>query len=277
MKWVLKMTVVIVALVLFGFLGLYDATMKYPERGERYASWAKWQYLDAARNANTEDFGVFERESSVTNPVEELARLKSTETRSRNGQDAGDSNSSRTLRANMQMSRLLWLDGLKTIGQLDAEHTTFDSPRDELEALATEWGATTSLPKPLKSYDIPMQWVITFVCFPLGIYILLRFLRVKAMKYSWDESAKEFTVPSGAVITPADLEEVDKRKWDKFIVFLKLKDSHPTHGGKEIRVDTYQHKFVEDWILEMEAEAFGPQEDDDEDTVSMPENNDSDD
>jgi len=75
-KWVVKMIVVIVALLLFAALGYYDATIKYPARGERYASYAQWQYLDAARNANSEDFGVFERESSVSDPVAELERLQ---------------------------------------------------------------------------------------------------------------------------------------------------------------------------------------------------------
>ncbi len=275
-KWVVKMVVVIVALLLFGALGYYDATIKYPARGERYASWAQWQYLDAARSANSEDFGVFERESSINNPVEELARLQSSETRSRNSQDAGNQSSPRTLRANMQMARLQWLEGLKTIGRLDPQYTTFDSPRDTFEELAETWGSATSMPKALKSYDIPMQWVILFVCMPLGLYVLFRFVRVKGLKYSWDADSMTLGLPCGASVTPADLEEVDKRKWDKFIVFLKIKDSHESLGGKEISVDTYQHKFVEDWILAMEEKAFGPQEGDEDATDSTPENNDSD-
>ena len=170
----------------------------------------------------------------------------------------------------MQESRKAWLEALKTIGRLDPEHTEFDSPRDKFEELATQWGSTTSLPKPLKSYDIPLQWVIVAVCLPLGLYVILRLLRVRGLKYTWDESIMELTVPSGAAITPADLEEVDKRKWDKFIVFLKIKDEHPGAGGKEIKVDTYQHKFVEEWILKMEEAAFGPQEDEDETASSIP-------
>ncbi|MBL4591164.1 MAG: hypothetical protein JKY96_04315 [Phycisphaerales bacterium] len=283
-KWVIKMVVVIVALLLFGALGFYDATVKYPARGERYASWAQWQYLDAARSANNEDFGVFERDSSITNPVEELDRLNAVDTLARNQRDAGNSTSSRRLRANMQMTSLQWLEALKVVNMLDAEHTSFESPSDTFNELAAKWGTTTSLPKPLKSYDIPMQWVIMFVCIPIGFFVMFKFMRVRGLKYSWDASAMRLGLPSGNSITPADLEEVVKRKWDKFIVFLKIKDGHEKLGGKEVRVDTYQHKFVEDWIIEMEAEAFGPQEDDDDapsepppEPASAPENDDSDD
>ncbi|MCA9304306.1 MAG: hypothetical protein KC996_09305 [Phycisphaerales bacterium] len=252
-KWVVKMAVVIAALLLFAVLGFYDATVKYPARGERYASYTQWQYLDAARNANNEDFGVFERESSVSDPIAELKRL----------QDPQTQLSTRPLRSSMQMARRTWLEALQTIGRLKPEYTSFDSPAEKFDELAKKWGSTTSLPKPLKSYDIPLQWLILIVCLPLALYVMLRFVRVKALKYTWDESNMELTVPCGASITPADLEEVDKRKWDKFIVFLKLKDEHPTHGGKEIKVDTYQHKYVEEWILAMEKDAFGSQEEDD--------------
>ncbi len=269
-KWVLKMVVVIIALLLFGALGFYDATIKYPARGERYASWAQWQYLDAARSANNEDFGVFERDSSIDNPVEELVRLKSVDTLTRNQRDSGNQSSPRNLRAGMQMARLHWLEGLEVIGQLVSDRTTMESPNDTYTELAAKWGTSTSLPSPLKSYDIPMQWVIMIVCLPLALYVTLRYLRVKRLKYTWVESSMQLGLPSGDTITPSDLEEVDKRKWDKFIVFLKIKGEHSTLGGKEVRVDTYQHKFVEDWILKMETEAFGAQEDED-DTQSKPE------
>ena len=58
----------------------------------------------------------------------------------------------------------------------------------------------------------------------------------------------------------ADVFRVDKRKWDKFIVFLRIKGSHPQLGGQEVRIDTYQHSLVEDWVLAMEEKAFPSQE-----------------
>ncbi|CAN0504206.1 unnamed protein product [Laminaria digitata] len=81
----------------------------------------------------------------------------------------------------------------------------------------------------------------------------------------------QFTLPGGASITPDDLEEVDNRKWDKFIVFLKIKGAHASLGGQEVSVDTYQHRFVEDWILAMEAKAFPSQQEIDPLNESEPE------
>ena len=243
-KWFYKLLIIAIFFVGFGGLGVYDALIKYPARGERFADWAKWQYLEAAKAANSEDFGVFERESSIINPVEELASLEE--------RRASGRGSSSQLRATMLDTRYEWLNGLKTIGQLTPERTTIEIPQDELEALRAEWTTSTSNPSPLKSYDIPSQWLIMIVCWFIGGWMLLHMLRVMAQKFSWDAPSKSITVPGSITISPTQVEEFDKRKWDKFIVFLNLKDTHPTHGGQEIKVDTYQHALVEDWILEME-------------------------
>lgn len=255
-KWTFKLVIITVFVLGFGILGLYDAVVKYPARGERFADWAKWQYLEAAENAGSEQFGIFERETSVADPVAELARLNEDQTRQRNATDAQNQSSSRHLRATMYNTRRDWLSGLKTIGQLTPERTTIDNSKDELDALKTKWASETSNPKPLKGYDIPSQWGIMVVCGFVGIWMLIHVLKVMGQKFSWEASTKTITVPGPISIAAADLEEVDKRKWDKFIVFLKLKDSHASHAGKEIKIDTYQHGLVEDWILAMEADAI---------------------
>jgi len=251
-RWALKLFVITFFVIGFGAYGLYDATIAYPDRGQRYADWAKWQYLEAsdAAGKGPGGFGVFERESSVPNPVEELERLKELDKRSSN-----------ELRATMQSTRYDWLNALKVIGQLTPENTTIAIPRDELNELSAKWTTTTSNPKPLKSYDIPSQWMIMVVCWFIGGWMLLNILKVIGQKFSWDAGSMTLTVPGSISITPGQLQEVDKRKWDKFIVFLKLNDAHPSHAGKEIKVDTYQHALVEDWILAMEAEGPGSQED----------------
>ena len=243
-KWFYKLLIIAIFFVGFGAYGLYDAVVAYPARGERFAEWAKWQYLEAAKAANAEDFGVFERESSVRNPVEELAALKE-----RRSSGLG---SSSQLRGTMLDTRYEWLNGLKTIGQLDPERTTIEFPQDELDRLRAEWTSATSNPSPLKSYDIPSQWVIMVVCWFIGGWMLLHMLRVMAQRIAWDAPSKTITLPGPISVSASQVDEFDKRKWDKFIVFLKLKDAHPTHGGQEIKVDTYQHALVEDWILEME-------------------------
>ncbi|MDF1869587.1 MAG: hypothetical protein P1U30_04275 [Phycisphaerales bacterium] len=255
-KWSIKLGIITFFVIGFGALGLYDATVKYPARGERFADWAKWQYLDAAKNASSEQFGLFERETSVTDPESELARLKESEERRRNATDAQNQSSNRRLRATMYNTRLEWLQALQTVSQLTPEYTTIENPGETLTSLQAKWTSADSIPKPLKSYDIPSQWGILVICWGVGAWMLLNIFKVITQKFSWDAETMTFTVPGGIEITPAHLEEVDKRKWDKFIVFLKLNSTHPSHAGKEIKVDTYQHALVEDWILAMEKKAM---------------------
>jgi len=262
-RWVRKTAIFVVVLLAFGSWGLYDAVSVYPKRGERFATWARMSYLESARSANAEDFGIFEREASVPNPREEYERLSAPDQRQRNAADAANTSSSRRMRAIMLNARLAWLEGLKRIGELNPERTTFENPRAELERLQAEL-ATGGNPKPLAAYDIPSQWAIMIVCWSIAGVILVRAARVAATKYRWEPSTMTLTLPGGASITPEDIEEVDKRKWDKFIVFLKIKPGHPALGGKEIRFDTYQHDELEGWILEMERRAFGPQEGDED-------------
>ena len=68
--------------------------------------------------------------------------------------------------------------------------------------------------------------------------------------------ATEAELPGGQKVGPGDIAEFDKRKWDKFLVTLTIKDSHPTLGGQRVVVDLYRHEPVEDWILAMERTAF---------------------
>lgn len=259
-RWTIKLFVITFFVIGFGALGLYDAVKKYPERGQRYADWAKMQYLDAAKAAGSEEFGLFERKSSIPDPVTEFNELNEPTRRQQNLVDAANQGSSNRLRSTMRNARYDWLKGLKTIGQLTPENTIIEFPNDELTELKARWGSTSSVPRPLKGYDIPSQWAIMIVCWGIGFWMLLNIIKVIGQKYSWEAESMTLTVPGSISITPENLEEVDKRKWDKFIVFLKLNDSHPTHAGKEIKVDTYQHALVEDWILAMETKTLDSQE-----------------
>ncbi|MBL4809253.1 MAG: hypothetical protein JKY43_04240 [Phycisphaerales bacterium] len=260
-KWSIKLFIITFFVIGFGGLGLYDAVVKYPARGERFADWAKWQYLDAAKNAGTEDFGVFERNSSVPDPVAEYTKLSDPEIMRRNASDAQNQASTRQLRATMYNTRYQWLNGLKIVGQLTPEHTIIENPSEALAQSRALWTSASSIPKPLKSYDIPSQWLIMILCWGIGFWMLVNIIKVIGQKFSWDAKSMTLTVPGPIEITPENIDEVDKRKWDKFIVFIKLNATHSSHGGKEIKVDTYQHALVEDWILAMEAKALGSQED----------------
>ncbi len=257
--WVLKMLIFIVVVLGFGTWGYYDAAIVYPARGEKYADWAQWQYLQASALADQEEFGWMLNNASVTDPDAELAHLRSEEESARNLEAAQNPESRSYRRAAAKIARANWLEGLRLIGKLDAEHTTIENPRQRLENLQTKWASSTQ-PKPLHGLDIPMQWGIMTICYLVGAYLIVLFLRVAVKKYTWDPAEQRLTLPGGASLVPSDLAEIDKRKWDKFIVFLKVREGHEQLGGQEVRIDTYRHAHVEGWILAMEQTQFPSQE-----------------
>jgi hypothetical protein len=286
--WLWRIVIITVCLLGYAAWSLYDAFVAYPERGQSYASWAEWRYLDTAIEADrSESPGILRRETAITDPVAELARLRSEEIRSRNESDL--QGGPRQKRAEMEIAREDWLRSLAVIGHLHPAYTNFyanpdrqaaeelasldpsasnteaitalrarlepASPRDRFERLSARWN-TESPPGQLRSYDIPVNKIQAVICIGFAGYLLFLFARVASRTYRWDPDGKVLTLPSGESIAPADLEDVDKRKWDKFIVFLKIKDSHSQLGGQEIKFDTYRHGRVEDWLLAMEKAAF---------------------
>ncbi|GJM19547.1 MAG: hypothetical protein DHS20C14_17600 [Phycisphaeraceae bacterium] len=260
-RWLVKMTVFIVLLLGLGVWGLYDATSAYPARGEKFASWAKYSYLTAAQGAERGGaFGAFmAREVTIEDPAAELARLQEPEIKQRNMADVNSGEGVRALRANVAIARERWLGGLDRIGKLNADRTRITDPRADLVALGEEW-ATSNAPKPLAAYDIPLQWAFTVVGFVGGGILLVHVIRVASRKYAWDAENLRLTVPGGHIIGPDDLDEVDKSRWDKFIVILRVSPGHTKLGGRGVRIDTYQHAAVEPWVLAMEEKAFPDQQ-----------------
>ena len=230
--WLLK--TVLMTLVLWGFGGwaLYDATSLYPSRGRAYAERMELEYLRAL-----EASGSF-RNASIEDPRGELARL-----------------GERRDRTEVEERRFEWLKSLKLVGDLEPQRTSFENPAQRLSTLGTEWQGKGN-PKPLAVYDIPAQWAILVVCWGIAAWLTLKFLVVASRKYRWQPETRTLILPDKSSLVPADLEDVDKRKWDKFIVFLKVKPGHERHGGKELKLDLYQHARLEAWVLEMEAQAF---------------------
>jgi hypothetical protein len=235
--WLVKMVLFFALLLFFGLYGLYDAMIAYPQRGLRHASYQEWQYLDAARVANQLDA----QSVSVPDPRAELQRLSALEP-ARFGPLDGP--------------RLEWLRSLQRAGALRPETTTIADARARYTQLNTQWANTTAQPKPLAAFDIPVQWL--FVVIGLGgvLWMLVLFASVARQRYSWDPQTRTLTLPGGQALTPADAEDFDKRKWDKFLVFVKVKPSHPTLGGRELKLDLYRHTPLESWVLEMERAAF---------------------
>lgn len=248
-RWLLKTGIFALFLLVLGVWGALDAWVIYPNRGARHAEWAKWKYLDAVARA-----GVLSVDASVADPVAEYARLQSSEVLSANTRDLG-STSIRQPQAALEMARLTWLRSLDRIGRLKPEFTVIAEPRRVLEDLTTEW-APKPVPKSLSRWDIPVQYVFVIVGLGGGVYLLVQILRVRSRVYTWDPSRLCLTLPGGGAITPEDLAEVDKRKWEKFLVYLKINPAHSTLGGREIRIDLYHHHPVEEWVLAMERQAF---------------------
>ncbi|MFT5425036.1 MAG: hypothetical protein ACI89L_002843 [Phycisphaerales bacterium] len=260
--WVVKIVVITVLLLGFGAYGMYDAMSAYPKRGATYASYCQWQYLMKLKEAESEQPGIFASEGSVPDPDEAYTRLTDPETLSRIRINAGDHASTITLRSQARLQRFEWLKALRTIGAMEPTNTTIASPNEALGELDRFWARQESQPKALASYDIPSQWLIMGVCWFIGSWLILLMLKTMLRRYTWDPSEFRLTTPAGS-FAAGDLVEVDKRKWDKFIVFLRLAEGHAM-GSKEIKFDTYRHAKLEGWILAMEEERFGPQEDGEE-------------
>lgn len=241
--WRNKMVVIVVVLLAFGAWGFYDATIAYPKRGIRVAEKIERDYLVASRPAS----GNLQASSvSVPDPGVALADLRS---------KAG------TLSARDEL-RFNWLDALSRAASLSEDRTVYidgDPKRDpdaRLAELDAYWSSNPGQPKPLSRYDIFIQWVICFGAWAGGLLALLMMVRVASKKYRFESDTLTLTLPTGESITPDDLEEVDKTKWSKFFVHLRIKPEHPTLGGKAIPIDLYRRGRLEDWILQMEAKAF---------------------
>lgn len=232
-RWLIKMIVVFIGLVGLGLYGYYDATIGYPKRGIKYAEFAERAYLVQAEMDRALPG------AGVQDGFSELAKLRA----------MGSGMSS------LQATRLEWLRSLDVVGQITPERTNLTNPRQRLTDLNQQW-STSSAPKRLTKWDIPVQWIFVLVGLGGGLYIGLLFAGVARKTYRWDPESKKLTLPDRSTIEPSDLEEVDKRKWHKFLVHLAIKDSHANHGGKRLKFDLYRYQNLEDWILEMEQIAF---------------------
>ncbi len=241
--WLVKMGIFFIVLVLFGLYSLYDATVAYPARGRRVAEYREWEYLQAVRDADASLLNA-----SVKDPAGELARVNAIEDAQIGARDLALRN---------------WLRALSVISSLRPEATTYASSvvaEDRLAQLQREWTSGSAgkkdAPKPLAAYDIAIQWLFLFIGFGFALYLVVLFVRVRARVFTWEAGARRLGMPGGVSVTPEDLEDVDKRKWDKYLVFLKIKAAHPKLGGREVRLDLYRHGKLEEWVLEMERAAF---------------------
>ncbi|RMH28699.1 MAG: hypothetical protein D6693_03440 [Planctomycetota bacterium] len=238
-KWLVKIVVFTVLLAGLGAWGLYDALYAYPKRGEASALFSKYEYLRAARDSNELS------RASVDDPRAELERLEGIRVEL-SQQAEGDTPAAR--RAQTQLKRLQWLEALRAIGALDPDRTRIAQPTAELNELDSALAGQVP-PKPLAAWDIPLQWVFVVVGFGGALWLVVLILRVRAARYGFDPETRTLTLPGGRTIAPGDLAELDKRKWDKFLVKVLVKEGAP------VRLDLLRHTPLEDWILEMERAA----------------------
>lgn len=248
-KWLAKTLIFMLILVAFGCWGLYDATTVYPERGINYAENAKWMYLRAARDAGS----LFT--SSIADPVAAYARLSDSETLKANQAAASDPKNPKQPQAQVEFLQYQWLNGLDTIGRLTPEFTKIEQPEKTLQELEAKWKGLTQ-PKPLAKWDLPVQWLFVVVGLGGGLTLAALVVKVKSRTYGWEPAEQRLFLPDRSSLVPADIAEFDKRKWDKFLIFLKVRPGHQRHGGKEIKLDLLRYIPLEEWVLAMERTAF---------------------
>lgn len=242
--WKIKTLIFTVALLALGIWGAYDALSVYPNRGRIHSEFMLEDYLELA------DAQLQIGAASVLEPRTELDRLA----------EAPQLN-------DLERSRLAWLESLSKVTNLSAierenaqalenraspsdplpeSPTVFPDPRTtllELNALNKNRGQ----PSPLTAYDLPLQYLFMIGGFAGFVWMLLFFIRVNAKSFRYDPDERRLTLPDGRAFTPDEIEVVDKRKWDKFIVYVTLKGS-----PDEIRLDLYRYDPLESWIIEME-------------------------
>ncbi len=259
--WVLKTAVFMLGLLGFGIWGLVDATIIYPKRGIEDASFKQKLYLEANQKAgrlvtsSLRDPGA-EHARLLENSVE-LRKAADEDTNLQKIESAGGpqgleaANRRRALLpALADGAALRWLSSLALVSRVDARFTVMDDPEKTLAELKAKWDKT-SPPKELAAYDLPLQWGFTFIGFAGFVYLVFLFVKTKATVYTWEPGTQTLGLPGGRTLSPAQIAEFDKRKWDKFYVFLHTKD-----GARPVKLDLYRHAKLEEWVLAMERTVF---------------------
>lgn len=246
--WMAKMGLVMLIGLALGTWGLLDALWLYPRRGMEDASSRQLKYLEAAEAAGTL------ADASVPRPGDEYPRLVARRAELEKAvaeKGRGTPAQQAEQNAKVRDAALLgWLDSLNMLWRVSPSYTTIADPAAELSRLRAVWEKKPQ-PTPLSWYDMPLQYVYVVVGYVVFLWVLRNFLRVRGQVYGWEAGENRLHLPGGRTLTPADLKDVDKRKWDKFYVYLQLKTGEP-----ELFLDLYPHVPLEDWVLKMEEVAF---------------------
>lgn len=233
-SWLTKMVIVAVVFIGFGLWGLYDATVAYPAQGLEAAQYHKWQYLKQAQAD-----GSLSSLTTIPDPAAELERLSADLT---------------SLKAK-DMAKQQWLDQLRNAGHLTAQDVAIGNAAGELATLESTF-AKRPPAKDLSRFDMLFQWVILAVGVGVGLVMVVFIMMVKGQRFSYDTETKTLTLQDGSTLTLDDIEDFDRRKWDKFLMYIKVKDGKGPHGGKELKLDLLRFVPLEDWVVDMEYTKF---------------------
>jgi hypothetical protein len=287
-NWLLKTALFITLLLGFGVWGLSDAMYFYPKRGEMDAARRLKDHLAAAETAGV----LTSSQLKVADPVKTYSDLKakSADIAARTRGEGMDAKAAR-----VEETRFVWLDALnrmwalrpeprlvateKASASAPARKHYFDmregegytvaagstektklAPKDLLGVLTTAINTSNQV-TPLSGFDMLFQWVFVVIGFGGGLWMLLTLVRAAAKKYRWQPDTQALTMPNGKTVTPADIQDLDKRLWHKFFVVMHVK------GGEAYRLDLLRYQPLEDWVLAMEKTAF-PDRDAEEDGAS---------
>lgn len=239
-RWLFKQLAMAILFTAFGVWGYIDATVIYPARGVAYAEYMRFRYLDQLKQTAA---GPSWGEVAIADPVAELARLRT-----------GIADKDTVNRA-----RLEWLEALDVVGKLSPTETRIDKPQDDFAALEKKYNSTAgqaAIPKQLQFHDIPVQWLIFAVCTGIGLTMFGFAVVVARVRYGWNPEATELTLPGGATLNLSQIEDFDRRKWDKFLMFVKVKPGHPSLPPGEIKLDLLRFVPLEEWVVTMEYALF---------------------
>lgn len=250
-RWLMKMFIFLIVLVGIGIWGVVDASLIYPRRGERDASLRLRNYLQAASECGR----LYASDIKVEQPDAELAtlRTKEPELARQAAERSPDGSFPLSARyAAFELARLEYLramDRVWKLSQAQPRLAAITDPAAELARLNQEWSQQKP-PKPLSELDLHIQWLIALIGFVLALWVLFIMLRVAATRFTYDTDRKALTTPDGTTFSPADIKELDKRRWHKFFVTVHLK------SGKSRTLDLLRYVPLESWILDMERTAF---------------------
>lgn len=239
-KWLWRILLVLVIFAGLAALGLWDGFVKYPKRGREYASYALMEYFSAAQaDGRLSAAGV-----SVAAPATELATLK---------QAAAGNGDPVTLKRREWLTALSRVEDLSKIEQENAglppggeSATVFADPGTLHDQLRQQF-AGKSPPAALNALDIPSQHAIWVVSGALALFALVKLISAYTRKYRFDPATMRLTMPCGKSFVPEEIEDFDKRKWDKYLVFLKVRGF-----DGELKFDGLKYTNLEAWLLEME-------------------------